>query len=631
MNKITILASLQTFYASGHDLIDVFSRLFLRSIESQKNSSLANLQNTVLEKYKVNLPIDILQTIAKRLNKNKLIKYENLKNGFISLTEEGVNLQNKIEEDLKIKERENNALILSIKNFLREKTNNEYAESKIIEELNLFIEESAEEASFILSNGSSNGYRRGNGISKYFTDYFILTEKQDPTNYERLKSILFGEIIAKSVLENRTNIGAKFKNLNVYLDTNIVFSLMCFHEDEFNQPTKELIDIIKSLGINLKIFNFTKDEIIKTLRGYLDQESYYSKYIKVNSIYHILKRNGYSKTDLLSVIENIEEKISELGIGINYSYDIDSLLEKKGEQIEGLQREKPDKNIESIKHDIAAILAIRKLRKGGTSSLIEKSREIFLSADRKLSIFNNQEFSHGKNNTIPEVILRNQLTGILWLKKIRKHDDNIFVRNLLITQMNENRISSSLWDKFINELKKQKAKSNISDDDIDLIMSYEETGSILREKGEDGIQEIFNDERIGQKKVELQKMEIKQKENEDKIKKQEERLFNVAKNIEKDCKIKVSRVINFVIIISFIILVVLLVIFLYINLYLLSISLIVLIFISLELLFKKDFLPQNFSNWMPPRCKFSVLRINIENKIIQRCIIKNKKKLDIID
>lgn len=631
MNKITILASLKTFYDSGHDLIDVFSRLFLRSMESQKNNSLIELQKTVLEKYKVNLPIDILQTMAKRLNKNKLIKYKNLKNGFILLTEEGVNLQNKTEEDLRSKERDNNALIASIKKFLKEKTNNEYSESKIIEELNLFIEESAEEASFILSNGSSNGYKRGGGMSKYFVDYFVLTEKQDPLNYERLKSILFGEIISKSILENRTNIDAKFKNLNVYLDTNIVFSLMGFHEEEFNQPTRELVDIIKSLGINLKVFNFTKDEIIKTLRGYLEQESYYSKYIKVDSIYHILKRNGYSKTDLLSVIENIEEKIKDLGIDIDYSYSIDLLLEKKAEQIEALQREKPDKHIESIKHDIAAILAIKKLRQGNTSSLIEKSREIFLSADIKLSIFNDQEFGHSKNKTIPEVVLRKQLTGILWLKKIRKNDDNVFVRNLLITQMNENRISSSLWDKFINELKKQKAKRNISDDDIDLIMSYEETGSILREKGEDGIQEIFNDERIGQKKVELQKMGIKQKENEDKIRKQEERLFNVAKNIEKNCKIKVSRLINFLIIISFITLAVLLVIFLYINLYLLSISLIVLIFISLELLLKKVFLPQNFSNWMPPRCKFSTMRINIENKIIQRCIIKNKRKLDIAD
>ena len=124
MNKITILASLKTFYDSGHDLIDVFSRLFLRSMESQKNNSLIELQKTVLEKYKVNLPIDILQTMAKRLNKNKLIKYKNLKNGFILLTEEGVNLQNKTEEDLRSKERDNNALIASIKKFLKEKTNN---------------------------------------------------------------------------------------------------------------------------------------------------------------------------------------------------------------------------------------------------------------------------------------------------------------------------------------------------------------------------------------------------------------------------------------------------------------------------------------------------------------------------
>lgn len=632
MNKITILAAIKTFYDSGKDLIDVFANLVLQIFEDDNKESLDSIQKNMKSKYAIDLPSDVLQTIIKRLRKNNFVEYSSLKTSSIALTPDGHATQKSTKEGLRSKERENNSLVEEIKKHIKTNMEENFTNQKITDELRIFIEESAEEAAFILTEGKKRTVQK-EGIQKHLTDFFIEAENSDPINFERLKSILYGEIIASSLLQNKTEVNAKFKKLNIYLDSNIIFSLMELHEDVFNKPTKELINIIKDLDINLKIFNFTKEEVISTLRGYLEQAQYYSETIKVNSIYHVLKRKNYSKIDVISLIENIEEKLDELGIEIEYSFEINKLLADESELITKLQEKKPEKSPTSIKHDVAAIIGIKKLRGTTNSHLIEKSREIFLSADFRLTIFDSNEFDHDRNSTIPEVILRNQLTGILWLKKI-KDDDNTFVHNILVGQLNDEFIHSSLWDKFISELKRQREKGEITNDDIDLLMSFKETESILKEKGESGIKEILSDERIKKKKEELQKKDQQQLEDEETIKKQQATIERVAKKIQNDCQIKWSMIINHSLWVFLLITIAIIIsIFDLLEKSVLSwpfcISVFIVTLITLELRFKKNFMGRKITDYLPEWLEFPKVRSNFENRRIQKCVIKKKKKIDL--
>ena len=75
-------------------------------------------------------------------------------------------------------------------------------------------------------------------------------------NFEILKSILFGKIISSSFLLNNFDKNANFSGLNIFLDTNIVFSIMGFHEDFFNDPVNELIKILKKIALSRDLFKY---------------------------------------------------------------------------------------------------------------------------------------------------------------------------------------------------------------------------------------------------------------------------------------------------------------------------------------------------------------------------------------
>jgi len=306
--EITILAALRSFYDSGDDLLSVFCSMVLSVLLIEKKS-ISNIQIDVEEKYKLQIPIDVLHTILRRLRRSDFIEYESLKDIFtktIYLTESGNSQKVKIWQSIESAEREKNALLNSIKVFYKDK----YDTGIIEKNLYLFIETNSYNASQILNKKEQQEIEADDEIQSNIALFFIESEKSDPQNFDRLKSILLGKIISSALLKGNFDKNAKFSKLEVYLDTNIVFSLLGFHEDSYNIATEEMIEILRKLNLNLKIFSFTKDEIVQKLSGYLRDFSKYPSSIKVDSIYSVLKRKGYSKSAVISIINNIEQNLS---------------------------------------------------------------------------------------------------------------------------------------------------------------------------------------------------------------------------------------------------------------------------------------------------------------------------------
>jgi len=76
--------------------------------------------------------------------------------------------------------------------------------------------------------------------------------------------------------------------------------------DEVNEPARELLDLLKNHGINLKVFSFTVDEICRVIGGYVERAYRYPIIIPVESIYSTLKRRNWTAVDAMKVIEVVE-------------------------------------------------------------------------------------------------------------------------------------------------------------------------------------------------------------------------------------------------------------------------------------------------------------------------------------
>ena len=588
-NKIEIFAALKSFYDSDNDLLKIYENLILKNLESDQWYSIDRVHELLKKNAQVDVPNDAIHTIIKKAKRDGFINCENLKTNSlksICITKEGQKQRDQIIECFAKVEREKNGLLQSIKIFIQKTREKSYSVEEIENDLNFFIEQNMTMAIATLDGEKKNIEAPNSELQAAIAEYFKFTEKNDQNNFEILKSILFGKIISSSFLLNNFDKNANFSGLNIFLDTNIVFSIMGFHEDFFNDPVNELIKILKKLKISLKIFSFTKEEIIFKLRGYLNSYSDYYSEIKVDSIYSVLKRKKYSKIAVIGIIENIEKVLKEKDIEIDYNYKAEDLLKDKDDYLQSLSKIKTLSSQFSIEHDLSAILAIRKMRGRISSHLFEKSRYAFLSADWLLASYDYSAFGHYNDHTFPEVIFRNELVSILWLKN-QEGCDNILIQNFFSNFARKELISRPLWERFIKELKAQKDKGAITDEDIQTLISYEEVEKILRERGENGIKEILDEEKINIKKkeslelatksvhdskvIQIQEKEIIERgkkviENEKIIEAQNDKFDKVIRAVENDCRNKCHIFINCLLwVLMGIVLYLMFFIFLYIN------------------------------------------------------------------
>lgn len=629
-NIITTFAALQSYYSSGNDLLGIISYLILQVLPSEnKKVSVCTIKNLLTSEYKLDIPHDVIQTVLKRLNRKEQITYNNIKDINllnITITKAGENDKEKIKQDFRKADREKNALLSSLQSSL----SNEYNKHEVEKGFDTFIKRNFYYLTRIL-DGEEEKEHIPAGLQSAIANFFIKAEKSDPINFEILKSILFGKIIASALLrQNNFNREAKFDPLEVYLDTNIIFSLMGLHDEMENESAFELIEIIRKSGFSLKIFSFTKDEVVAKLRGYLNNQNNYSTEIGVDSIYYVLKKKNYTTLDVMRLIENIEDVLKKLEISINYTFEKKKLLQDEDQAFAKLESFSPSKPRISLEHDFAAIAAIKRLRRNRTYYLLEKSAFVFLTADSQLAKYNYSN-DHKINTTIPEVIYRNEFASIFWLKNW-EGSESAFIHNLLANFAQTALIAHSLWDKFIATLKQEKEKGNKTDDDINFLISHEDTEKILRERGEEGIKLIIDDNVIKIRKQQDAEKEEKILKDSEVINEQADKLINISKAIEVSCMKRWNQIINcslwimlgiYIAAITFIIF--------FSGLHLSYIFFILPFLMIIELRFKISIIPRHLRNYLPDSWDLPEIRNRFENIRVEKCVQRKKKELNFSD
>lgn len=449
MNKILVYSLVKTFYEEKGDFVDSFLPIVIMHIPSSpKSITLEKIQEEIYKHTEIRIPLHSINIILSRAKRNELIEKSR---SSVSLTENGMHYKVK-DEEIRTTERKINELVSSAREFVSKNHNKDFESETIKEALFGLVNKNISIFDMVFSSGANGSIATlgvPSNIDELLIEYVAYIEQNSDAQFRTLVDIVYGSILAAAISSNDIEgLGRDFDRTTVFLDTNIIFNLLNIHHQEQCKPSIELFKLLKINGnFSFRVFDFTIDEIVRVLRGYKNEFSYYSVGAKVDSVYSSMKMKGLRITDVVELIANIEENIVSLGVSIfRTDSAINYYVPPENEVIE-LCKFKSEQNEHGQKHDLFAISNVRNMRKQRYRK-IEDCKVIFLTADNRLAKFNHV-YHHSGSNTVNEAIPEKLLTNILWLKTSSK-GKRIPVSTLITACKADKLINRKMWRTFFD-------------------------------------------------------------------------------------------------------------------------------------------------------------------------------------
>ena len=491
-DSITLFAAVKTLHSEGHDLLSAISSLVLQCIES--NDSFDDVRQRFRREYVTEIPEDMLRTILKRLKHKNLVEYESKFSNIRLKIPEGVQRRSDLQDSTSSLQREFSSLIEGMKVY--------YASRKyplpgnFEKELIAFIDQNIGDTSSLMSGSGVVGCNQ-----KRVAGYIACIEKSDPAKFKLLQNVFFGRVYI-DIIKTRSDYSKNvtLKPVKIYLDTNIILSVLGFDDKADKQRADELLQILRQTPkIELLVFDETVSEARQRIHYASNEMQTYSSNIAVDSLAFRLKRAGYTKESLVPMIENLETSITDQGIKIvplptinEESKVYKEVSESINSESVKLDRQKAPK---TLRHDTLILCAIKALRENMTSNLFEKSQQIFVTPDIAINAVSRNQAK--KIHTYPLSISVIEIVSTLWMRHIGNEDiANSLIRQSIMAYVRERAISQSLWNKFIAAIEEAKNNNRLTRDDIAIIISDDETRRILAEKQDDAPEQLVSDSYI---------------------------------------------------------------------------------------------------------------------------------------
>jgi hypothetical protein len=529
-NQIYLYAIVKSLYEQGEDYIDSFRPYVLRAFpQIGKPVGLNFIQNRLEKELSLRIPLHSLKIILKRAKKMQYLEKEK---GQYMLTFEGQEYLNSLEVDNEV-QRRLKELLADLKIFLDEGLKTTLSIDETNDIFISFIQKNFEYFAncFLYTISDEKSLSKLNTPEKLILNYIEIAENQKPDIYKTLRDVILGFIISSALnFEGFYDKRKKFNDCTVFFDSNLIFFLLDLYYSEFNKPSKELLNLLKQEGFDLKVFSFTIDEMCGLIQGYKDNYYLIPSTVKVDTIYHRLKKLGWTRDNVDKFIATIEDRVSDLGIQIEWvddDVDIQHYRPAKDEYRRLIEEFKPEQPLTSQNHDLAAIEKIRKLRKHPVRKL-EDSKVFFLTSDHKLCKFDFLGMGHKANGTICEVILDKFLTNILWLKNPKS---KIPLTAVIAAHSQELFVKRNVWDRFYRILQDLKREKKIEDEDITMLFYHSHIEEVLVEFDDSEVDKITSEFILD----EIEKTsKLKEEEEEKRLReKEKEFLENLGRSISK--------------------------------------------------------------------------------------------------
>lgn len=476
-------------YEEKRNFLETFSPFVLKILyDSDRQINDHKISEELKSKYQVEIPINTIKSIISGLAAHDLVdkKVATRDSWQVCINAKGrkeVEMSNENEEAVK---RRQNHLVNSFMKFLDEngiqKTEAEAEELIInfvhnnLHKLSLFnVDDIDSENQDDIFSEKENYY-----LTKFIDQIY----RSEPSLYETYEEALKGLIIREYIKANdESSVVPRLESLVIYLDANIILSLLEFHNPSINEAAKQLFNLLKETeGVKLKVFSITLQEISRLLNNYKYLKDNYSTSIPVNSVFYYLKNKGFNDLRTDALIQGLDQKIESLGIMVEkldmiedhklhgndkeLYKDIYTYKNEQNKSRNGLAKDEKVIHASAL-HDANIILAIQKKR-GSWVKTLERSKAIFLTSSYLMDQFCKR--ISRQNDRFPEVILDLTLTNIFWLRNPKK-EIGIHLHQLISAHSKRFIVDNGIWGRFFSTIKSMNEDGIISTEEMASVIS----------------------------------------------------------------------------------------------------------------------------------------------------------------
>lgn len=256
-----------------------------------------------------------------------------------------------------------------------------------------------------------------------------------------------------------------YKGITVYLDSPIVIGMLGYSGRQAKEAYTDFLNLLKSLSIEIVIFDRTLNEIEGLLYAWKNDISK-KRYDRFNTkTLEWLRAQGYDAERIDTDLKLLESNINKLDINIKLGFTPKTKFQCDEAKLQSAigRAFHRDKNLE---HDTICISRIHNMREGRVINNLSQSFSVFVTPNTSLVKEANDFFRHDtKRQAIPVVVSEQWMTAMFWLKK-----PDIYAQlpqeQLLSTAYSLLYTDDRFWEAFINRLENLEKRGDITQDEF---------------------------------------------------------------------------------------------------------------------------------------------------------------------
>lgn len=468
--SLTSIAILKTNWDEySKDYIDCFVPFItecLLDVES-KVISLEEINQLVIDKFKLNLPYGPLKTILHRCYKANYLYKES---GVYRINKSNLP-EFRFKEKVSQVEKSHALVITKFIEYVQVNSGKSITEEEAEIAIYSFIHNSSIQLAYQLAENSGNSFVKENDSIEYLVGRYISSSQNnnDPI-IENILRLLQGNMLANALyLPSLSHVKKKFSGTAIYLDTSIILFVVGYAGPNRAAPYTEIVSLLRKYGAKVKCFLQTYEEAIGILSACASRLKSKSLSHAYGATMEYFIENGKTTSDVELMIARFKTKLHELGISIEEppNYRFVEINEKGFEDY--LQSRIHYSNERALVHDVTCISAISRIRRGRKSYEIENCSAIFITSNSLLVKSTRHFFQQDQpTGTVSLCMTDYGLGNLLWLKNPIAAPE--LPRIQLISHVYAAlQPSDSLWKKYLAEVAKLQQQGDISEEDYYLL------------------------------------------------------------------------------------------------------------------------------------------------------------------
>lgn len=282
-----------------------------------------------------------------------------------------------------------------------------------------------------------------------------------------------------------------YKNLNIYLDTPLVFAILGMDSDNRKNSYLKLIEDAQTEGCNFFILDNNYEEA-KGIFIRASQIAFSSNYklSKANKVAQFFHNTMSNEIEAEEFIGNVEKMLSKLNISIKKTgYDVnDNLFQEDETTLFNMVSEKyketgsmltPERE-RSIQTDVRSIIMVYRERKGKVSTTVGESSDIFITINSAIANVSKLYESNRSINAghIPAAISADLLGTLIWLHRPNEII-NYKKKQILADCYSAFQPNKTLLENYLKSLDEARIRDEITEDDYLFLRNHPLVSSTL--------------------------------------------------------------------------------------------------------------------------------------------------------